>query len=231
MSNQEGNCLLLFAKYPEKGKVKRRLVPHLGEEKVVELYKNFMLDSLSTMNASGVEFYVCVYPPDSKASFIEWLGSDYSYLPQEGENLGERIKNGFISAFARTYNRVVTIGSDIPNLPCEFINDAFSRLTTEDMVIGPAADGGYYLIGFTRTTFLPESFEGIPWGTHTVLQETLKVVKKRSHSVHLLPEWHDIDTYDDLKNVIKKSKDTPFRHSKTFSYLATIGEVPSEDIV
>jgi glycosyltransferase A (GT-A) superfamily protein (DUF2064 family) len=111
------------------------------------------------------------------------------------------MKNSFVEAFKMGSKRVVLIGSDIPDLPLEFIEEAFSSLKKEDAVIGPAYDGGYYLIGFKEKTFSPKAFDGMAWGTETVFNETMKVLKGLRQKIHTLPYQKDIDTIEDLKHL------------------------------
>jgi len=219
------NCILFFVKYPEKGQVKKRLSMTIGEGVAAELYRNFVLDSLSALERSGIQFIVCFHPPDSRKKIIEWLGKDFSYMPQQGDDLGQRMQNGFINMFDKKYPRVIVIGSDSPDLPGEFIDEAFSSLRTHDVVIGPSFDGGYYLIGFRHDTFLPEAFDGICWSTETVFSETLTVLKNAGLRLHLLPRWKDIDTFNDLEDLIVRNQNTDFCKSMTFSYLSTCAEI------
>jgi len=207
-------------KYPEAGQVKTRLSREIGEIITVELYRNFVLDMLSTVEKLGVDLWMCFYPNNSQEKLMKWLSKQHCYIPQKGEDLGQRMKNGFIQAFARGYRRVIIIGSDIPDLPGAFINDAFSSLNTNDVVIGPAFDGGYYLIGFRHDAFLPEAFEGINWSTDTVFRETTNILKKAERKMYLLPEWSDIDTLVDVKNLVVRNQDTDFRYSKTILYIS-----------
>lgn len=225
VNKSDGECILFFVKYPEKGQVKKRLSAELDEEVIVELYKNFILDSLSTLGKCEVQFLVCFYPADSQNKFTDWLGTYYSYLPQQGSDLGQRMKNGFINTFDSNFHQVIIIGSDSPDLPGDFIKKAFLSLKTHDVVIGPSFDGGYYLIGFRYNTFLPEAFSGIDWGTNMVFGKTLDIFKKAGRKIHILPKWHDVDTYADLNDLIARNKDTEFHYSKTISYLSEISGI------
>ena len=192
--------MLFFIKNPEKGKVKTRLASAVGDEIAVKLYRRFLLEMLSTLNRGTFLFYLCFHPENSLSDLKSWLGDDYLFMPQQGADLGERMKNGFIDAFAMNFKRVVLIGSDIPDLPLEFIEEAFSSLQEKDVVIGPSFDGGYYLIGFKDKNFSFRVFEGIPWSTERVFEETIKVLKQEGLTVHTLQPLRDIDTIDDLKN-------------------------------
>jgi rSAM/selenodomain-associated transferase 1 len=195
--------LLFFIKNPEKGRVKTRLASGVGDEMAVRLYRRFLLAMLSTLNRGTFLFYLCFCPENALSDLKSWLGEDYLYMPQTGENLGERMKNGFIDAFAMNFKRVVLIGSDIPDLPLEFVEEAFSSLQEKDVVIGPSFDGGYYLIGFKDKSFSLRAFEGIPWSTKRVFEETMRVLKQEGLTVHTLQPLRDIDTIEDLR--IKKS--------------------------
>jgi rSAM/selenodomain-associated transferase 1 len=212
-------CVLFFVKYPEKEQVKRRLAGGLTEEIAVELYRNFVLDTLSMLDELSVPFYICFYPPTEQKKFFTWLGTQYQFLPQQGTDIGERMRSCFEQAFALGFQRVVLIGSDTPDLPGTYLRDAFMVLKTQEVVLGPAADGGYYLIGFRNTTFIPKVFETIHWSTPTVLAETMIILQKANRSVGLLPEWSDVDTIADLRALVTRAKNTAFKSSRTISYL------------
>jgi rSAM/selenodomain-associated transferase 1 len=111
------------------------------------------------------------------------------------------MRNAFIEAFEMGFRRVVLIGSDIPDLPLDFIEEAFTSLKKKDAVIGPAFDGGYYLIGFRGRTFSPMVFDGMAWGTKTVFEKTMTVLRKLNRRVHTLAERRDIDTIEDLTHL------------------------------
>jgi rSAM/selenodomain-associated transferase 1 len=193
--------LLFFIKNPEGGKVKTRLASALGEEQAVKLYKRFMLEMLSSLNRGTFLFYLCFYPGDSLENLKKWLGEEYLYMPQYGGDLGERMENCFMEAFAMNFKRVVLIGSDIPDLPLEFIEEAFTSLKEKDAVIGPSLDGGYYLIGFKDKTFSSKVFKGISWSTERVFEQTTKILEREGLTVHSLKPLRDIDTIEDLRNL------------------------------
>jgi rSAM/selenodomain-associated transferase 1 len=197
--------LLFFIKNPEKGKVKTRVASAMGDKMAMKLYRRFLLEMLFTLNKGTFLFYLCFHPENSLNDLKDWLGDHYLYTPQMGENLGQRMKNGFVEAFSMNFKRVVLIGSDIPDLPLEFIEEAFNSLGEKDAVIGPSFDGGYYLIGFRDKTFSPKVFEGIPWSTERVFEDTMKILKQEGLLVHTLPRWRDIDTIEDLKNLPGRS--------------------------
>ncbi|MFC1712875.1 TIGR04282 family arsenosugar biosynthesis glycosyltransferase [Candidatus Poribacteria bacterium] len=214
------DCILLFAKYPEKGQVKTRLSAELDESTAVELYKNFVLDLLSMLERLSLPFQICFSPENSRERFMKWLGDKYCYIPQQGADLGQRMKNALAQAFAQDFDRAVIIGSDSPDLSEDLIHEAFSSLEDHDAVIGPSVDGGYYLIGFRNDAFLPEVFDGIEWSTDTVFKETLEILKKAGLNAYELPEWQDIDTLADLKSMFLGNHNREFRSSRTMSYIA-----------
>jgi hypothetical protein len=219
IQNNNDCCVLLFVKYPEKEQVKHRLAVGLTEDIAVELYRNFVLDTLSMLDELSIPFFICFYPPTEQKKFFTWLGTQYQFLSQQGADLGERMRSCFEQAFTLGFQRVVLIGSDSPDLPSTYLRDAFAALKTQDVVLGPAADGGYYLIGFRNTTFTPKVFETIHWSTPTVLQETMMILQKENRSVCLLPPWSDVDTISDLRTLVIRSKNTAFKSSRTISYL------------
>ena len=224
-SHQEKQCILLFVKYPEKGLVKRRLSEHLEEDFVVALYKSFVLDHLERVEEVGTPFFICFFPEERKEDFVSWLGRDYEYMPQTGNDLGWRMMNCFREAFSQGFDKVILTGSDSPDLPPAFPNEAFRSLGTHDTVLGPAFDGGFYLIGFRRDSFLPDVFKGISWGAETVFQETMARLEKGERTVHVLPVWHDVDRVDDLKELVKRNRNTKFRSSRTMNFLLENEEI------
>jgi rSAM/selenodomain-associated transferase 1 len=175
----------------------------MGDDRALKLYRNFILNILSTLNYGTFLFYLCFYPVEAQEDLRKWLGEDYLYMPQRGENLGERMENGFTEAFAMNFKRVVLIGSDIPDLSLEFIEEAFHCLQEKDAVIGPSLDGGYYLIGFKDNTFSSRVFKGIPWSTERVFEQTMKILEREGLTVHSLKPMRDIDTIEDLRSFIR----------------------------
>jgi rSAM/selenodomain-associated transferase 1 len=166
-------------------------------------------------------FKIFFHPDSAKEKLYEWLGAQYSYLPQSGQDLGERIKNAFSYTFRNNIRQAVVIGSDSPDLPADLVNRSFAALDTHDAVIGPASDGGYYLIGFSQTSFLPKAFEKISWSSGSVFEQTLNILEQHQRKTYLLPEWYDVDTLEDLKAMVVRNKNTAFRQSKTYAYLTS----------
>ena len=214
--------ILFFVKYPEPGEVKTRLAARIGTEKAAELYKNFVLDLLAKLESTQLPFTICLYPRQKKELLMDWLGGGYEYSHQKGVDLGERMVTAFLEAFAGGHSRVILIGSDFPDLPQSFLEESLSTLNTHDAVIGPAMDGGYYLIGFRDRTFCPQAFEGMQWGMGGVFRQTLSILKDHRKRVFLLPVWNDIDTMEDLRQLVERSEDSGFATSRTMSFLSKL---------
>ncbi len=169
---------------------------------------------------------ICFYPPNARADVAGWLGPDLSLLPQQGRNLGQRMANAFSEAFARGFQQVLLLGTDFPDLPESVVAEAFEHLPQHDAVIGPAVDGGYYLIGFNSDTFSAEIFDDMPWGTADVYQRTLTIFSNNGCKIHVLPKWRDIDTYQDLERFIKTRLQHQTTAVNTAAYLSGIGFPP-----
>ena len=205
-------------KDPAHGAVKTRLASAVGKTIAQDLYVNFIHDMLSQLEKADYPFFICVHPEDALERLKTLLGEKHQYLPQRGDDLGQRMEHCFRNAFSRGFRRVIVIGSDVPDLPEEIIGNAFRFLNTFDCVIGPSLDGGYYLIGFRRDSLLPEAFRGIQWGTDIVLKKTTDILRIHHVSVHLLQTWRDIDTLEDLKHFFETNKDTS-ACPRTIAYL------------
>jgi rSAM/selenodomain-associated transferase 1 len=219
------NCVILFVKFPDKGKVKTRLSQFIGEKLTLDLYKTFVADILDKLDQRhNYNIKIAFYPHNSKRKIIPWLGKQYSYIPQRGKSLGERMANVFKQIFSEGFGKAIIIGSDIPDLPLSLITKAFISLNNRDAVIGPSLDGGYYLIGFRHDAFSPSVFKGIEWGTDAVFSQTLDRFGK-THIVQILPLWKDIDQLMDIKDLLERSRNTPFENSKTISFIKSKKEI------
>lgn len=197
-------ALIIFAKQPVPGTVKTRLIPELSPEGAAQLYLSMLTDILNnTFTIADVD-RMLFYDGGGKAedyfreSFPAW-----ALFPQEGDDLGRRMETAFCRTFAGGYQSVVIIGTDSPDLPASFIEDTFRLLEDRrtDVVLGPATDGGYYLLGMKRLH--RELFSGISWSTGRVLQDSLKIAESLGLGTKLLPPWHDIDTFADLERLKK----------------------------
>ena len=230
---QREKCILVFIKSPEKGTVKSRLAAAIGAEHACRLYENFVLDLLGTLRKTTEDgnntLKVCFYPPESGKTIAAWLGSGYEFLPQQGKDLGERMNNAFRESFSEGYRQILLVGSDIPDLPGKMINDGFASLERHGAVIGPTHDGGYCLIGFRSDGFLPDIFTGIPWSTSEVFEQTMARFRLRNFDVSVLPPWQDIDTLEDLRDLMTRHQHGDFRESRTMHYLMTQFHLTNEE--
>lgn len=219
----EDRCLIMFAKYPEKGKVKTRLCQSWDKEMVVRLYRAFIADLLARLSRGDYGFRIACHPQERMADFCREFGETFSYLPQTGADLGEKMHNAFKKCFSEGFQAVVVIGSDSPDLPPRIVNEAFAALEKGGAVIGPSCDGGYYLIGFSRESFTPAAFDDMGWGTDSVGKTTVDILKNAGIHVHVLPAWRDIDRPEDVVALINDSAKTGFSGSKTISCLREYG--------
>ena len=206
-------------KKPVKGGVKSRLAAAIGDEAALCLYECFVLDFLDTLSGGDFPVSIHAFPPETLDDMKAWLGPAYEYVPQKGGDLGERMSLAFEDAFERGYREALLIGTDIPDLPLDVIHEAFSAVKTHDVVLGPARDGGYYLIGFRQASFVPEIFDGMPWGAADVCARTMDVFRRSGKSVHMLPAWGDVDTARDLADLVERNGETAFRTSRTMTYI------------
>ena len=194
--------LIVFTRYPEAGKTKTRLISALGEEGAAHLQRQMTEQTINKVKQleNLISLSVEVRFVGGDIQLIEnWLGSDLKYQEQGPGNLGDRMERAFQEAFNNGNKYVVTIGIDCPNLSTDLIKQAFEKLTKNDLVIGPATDGGYYLIGLSQ--FIPELFRGINWGSAQVLEKTVTTAQFLNLVVAYLPILSDIDRPEDLNNL------------------------------
>jgi len=192
------NALIVFARYPEPGKVKTRLASIIGNERATALYKQWAEKIFfeSEQTKTITHRYIFYADPGDGKKINSWTKNGFLLHLQQGRDLGERIKYSLQKVFRDAMRKVVIIGTDSPDLTGEIIDNAIHRLDTHDVVIGPAEDGGYYLLGMKQ--FYPELFNGIPWSSENVFDETVKRMNEIGLRYYRLPVIMDIDTFDDL---------------------------------
>lgn len=190
--------ILVFAKSPRRGRVKTRLARTLGDETALRLYRAFVADLLDTLSIAGRRVVVCHHPAHAEAAMREWLGDRWTYRPQTGADLGARMANALADSFARGADRAIVVGGDLPDLPKSVVSAAFRGIEIDGAVLGPARDGGYYLIGFSASAFRPAVFRDIPWGAETVYRRTRARMAESGLTPAALPVWNDVDTEEDL---------------------------------
>ncbi len=196
--------ILVFTKYPVAGQSKTRLIPALGAEGAADLQRwmtRFIVSTIDTYiqeQQTAVEIY---HDGGSNASMQNWLGGERIYHQQSEGDLGQRMYTAIASRLPR-YHSIILIGSDCPAVSTTHLAAGFSALRRHDIVLGPAYDGGYYLIGAGKTISreaLASVFTDIPWGDARVLERTLEKITDLKLNFHLLPKLHDIDTPNDLR--------------------------------
>lgn len=188
------NHLIIFVKNPVLGTVKTRLAKSVGDEKALDIYQDLMMKC--QLEASGVNAKRHLFYSKNILENDDWSNVNFEKKIQVEGNLGDKITGAFETVFQEK-GKVLIIGSDCYDLTAEIIEEAFDRLENNDVVIGPANDGGYYLLGTNQ--FHPELFRKITWSTETVLQETVEQAKTKKLSVSLLKELIDLDTLEDLE--------------------------------
>ncbi len=201
-------ALAIMAKQPQPGKVKTRLSPPLTPEEAARLSHCFLLDTVERVQRlPGVARYLAFAPPDAREFFRDLAGEGFALLPQVGADLGERLAHLSQALFAARCSAAVIIGADSPTLPDAVLREALDVLTQGriDVVLGPAEDGGYYLIGQRSPN--PSLFQGIAWSTDAVLPQTLERATVAGLRTHLLPAWSDVDTPGDLRRLIRDLAD------------------------
>lgn len=211
----DGDLLLIFVKFPERGRVKTRLAVELGDERTLSLYRSFAADTIALSHRAGYPSVIFFHPPEAESHMVDWLGGELVYKRQRGRDLGKRMY-GALQKACSTHDRVVLIGSDCPDLPPDILHEAFAALRTKDAVIGPASDGGYYLIGFASDRLFQAPFLHVPWGSNLVYDITLGILKENGLRVHVLSQWRDIDVLDDLEAFHTRHKDLSPGVSATF---------------
>ena len=192
--------LIIFTRYPEAGKAKTRLIPVLGAEGAADLHRQMTEYTISQGRQLQTERVVAVevyFTGSDRAAFQNWLGSDLIYHPQGEGDLGSRMAQALENAFSSGIDSVIIIGTDCPSLNAELIAEALQKLEQNDLVLGPATDGGYYLIGLRR--LISELFVGINWGTSEVLQKTVEIANNLKLAVAYLTPLSDIDRPEDLE--------------------------------
>jgi len=194
------NLLIIFAKYPEPGRVKTRLAAELGDAEAVRVYRAcaemVLAETDSPGGSAGYDVALAFWPPEKINEMRLWIGPEIKIAPQQGHDLGSRMQHAFAVGFTGGYEKIIIIGADCPAVTQELISKAFVLLDSQDAVIGPAADGGYYLIGLRHT--MSALFDKISWGTELVCNQTLAHCRALNITCALLPELRDIDRIEDL---------------------------------
>lgn len=193
-------AFIVFARTPEIGRVKTRLMRDLGPEETLKLYKSFVSETFKICGSlKGTDKFLGSFPTTDDP-FLKGLVRKYKFkgaFNQRGADLGQKFVNAFHDRFNEGYEKVVIIGSDSPTIPAEYIKKAFQELERHEFVLGPCTDGGYYLVGASR--LYKNVFRGIPWDSSEVLNKTLDKLYAGKIKFSLLPFWYDVDDINDLE--------------------------------
>jgi rSAM/selenodomain-associated transferase 1 len=215
-------AIAIFAKAAQPGRVKTRLMPALSAESAADLALAFLRDTVETMQRvspwCAATPIVLFAPGDTEPWFRTVLGPGVRLLAQSDGDLTERLQQAYRALAARGFSSVCFVGTDSPTIPPALIESAFSLLQDHDVVIGPATDGGYYLIALRAEH--NQIFEGIEWSTSAVMQQTRAVAIALQLRVALLPEWYDIDDVASLERLRGEASETVAPYTR--AVLATI---------
>lgn len=188
------NAIIIFTRNPELGKCKTRLAKTVGDASTLEIYKHLLKHTAEVVKNTHADKYV-FYSENIQEDDI-WHHSVFKKELQKGGNLGIRMQNAFNNIFKLGYQKAIIVGSDLLDLKQQHIDNAFDALDENEFVVGPAKDGGYYLLGMKKSQ--NNLFENKVWGTSTVLKDT--VTDLENNSYFLLEELNDIDTFEDMKH-------------------------------
>ncbi|MEX2592354.1 MAG: TIGR04282 family arsenosugar biosynthesis glycosyltransferase [Anditalea sp.] len=192
------DAIIIFQKKPERGKVKTRLAKTIGDEKAVEVYQYLLDHTHQQVALLHVPTFV-FFDKEVQPEFLR--NRNYHSAIQSPGNLGEKMKSAFQEVFDQGYQKAVIIGTDCKELEAEILSGAINSLESHDLVIGPALDGGYYLLGMKKIH--PPLFENKEWSSSTVFSDSMKDVKNLGLDTCILKELSDVDIYEDMGDRLK----------------------------
>lgn len=189
------NSLTLFAKIPDINTVKTRLAGYMSDDERLKLYISLLNNTIvKLIDLPGVDTYIC-YSPQNGDSYFSKYG--LKMFPQSGGDLGIRMYHAFEYIFSKGYQKAVLIGVDIPEISEDIVTNAFCLLSNEDIVFGPALDGGYYLIGMKKPIRIV--FQDIEWSTDKTLRQSIAIAESHGYTVACTNTLSDLDTPEDVK--------------------------------
>ena len=194
-------AILIFMKYPQTGRVKTRLSKTIGTKQACNIYKKLVRRTLGIVSDfkhthTQIDLFLFYDPPESETQIRKGYPGPWAFTPQIDGHLGEKMKNAFDHVFEKGYEHAVLIGSDIADIKTSDIEDAFRDLNRDQAVLGPAHDGGFYLIGLSFV--INEVFNFPDWSTPSVFERTLHCLHDSLHKIRTLCKRHDIDEQNDL---------------------------------
>jgi rSAM/selenodomain-associated transferase 1 len=209
------NALVIFAKFPEPGKVKKKIGQVIGMENSAKLCSAFINDLIDENQEKDYDLYLSFIGHQYKESYRSMFPKAILYV-QRGQDMSSNIFGTF-EDLLDDYEKVIVIGCDVPDLSSDVIIRAFNALDSYDVVLGPADDGGYYLIGMKNPH---DVFEGLHWGTDRLLGEQVGNLKAKKLSFVLFESWSDVDTVEELRQIKKrlKKEDAP----RTYEFVCSL---------
>jgi rSAM/selenodomain-associated transferase 1 len=216
-SEKIDTAIIVFTKFPVEGKVKTRLAKNMGNKFAVSFYRvcaEHTFKELVKVKETGSELFLFFSEENETEQVMKWVGNNFNYYSQQGADLGLKMYNAFDTVFKRGYKKVIIIGTDTPDVSMNIVQSAISVLDNYSVVIGPANDGGYYLLGFKSK--LIDLFTGIEWSTDSVFDNTIKKLNNSKVNYFMLDELTDIDTLEDLQNWLRHYKGDDSHPIKVF---------------
>jgi hypothetical protein len=214
------HSLIVLARFPRLGQVKTRLAAAVGTAHALGLYTSFLRDILTRYAATKIPVRLYGTPRVDHDSFRAWLDeyglADITLHDQADGDLGERMFRALQDTFSAGFSKAILTGSDLPDLPVDYLLGGLRSLATNHACLGPSRDGGYYAIGFRSSGFTDAVFRSMKWSTESVFAQTLFRFRAASLTVHSMPEWSDVDTLDDLRHWLVRQR----RDSHTLRYIA-----------
>jgi rSAM/selenodomain-associated transferase 1 len=213
------NALVILTKAPQPGQSKTRLVPPLSYDEAADLARALLLDQLQNLATFDAARLFIAFTPKSAAVFFEgFIAQGFTCFAQQGQSLGQRMSHAFQHLFASGFENIILIGSDLPTLPVRFFHQGYASLEkSADVVLGPSADGGYYLVGMKR--MIAALFDDIGWSGADVLSQTMNKLGDLGLKHELLPDWYDIDTEKDLERLRSQRRCHEVAMKNTFALL------------
>lgn len=199
--------LIVFVKYPRAGEVKTRLGASVGGDVAAAIYRELaehVFVAAEALHMEGVQVCIFYAPQADPGAYAAWVARPFTFFPQRGETLGERMRHAFATLFASTIRRAVIIGTDVPDLTAHILRKAFDALDRRDIVLGPSSDGGYYLLGMNAP--VKDVFAGIEWSSAVVLRQTIERSASLGLSVSLLETLSDVDTAEDYHAFLQRRR-------------------------
>ncbi len=198
-------CVIVMAHYPGRADAGTPLAAGVGPIRAIELARCLILDTIAAVSRAGAPVFVACHPPERKTEIAAWLGKRLRIIPQEGDDPGERKYTVLLRAFSLGFTDALLVEGDVPDLPAGIVMECLDALGAGDAVVGPAAGGGYYCIGFRREGPVFDALTDIPWGTDAVLAYTLERLNKSGCAVHIAPAWSAVDSVGALASMVRRN--------------------------